>query len=378
MDQPDISSSSNHPAVGVILGNTHLHTYQMKYYPRLNKLVDANREAKTNLYFFAGEDVDLSRRSVNGTYFNYDTSKWERKEFPLPDVLYVRGGAGKELSKLLDKLDGLGVKRVNPIHAFNKGDLYALLKNNDNLRRYLPRTKNVENMDEIWKMLERKGAVYVKACRGRKGTKVMRIQKFSKGYLYSYSILGDLVRKKVDNLKNLQKAITAFFGDRQVIVQQAIDLVKVSDNRLVDFRAEVQRNKNGEIDIVGICVRVGQKNSPITTHSQAYRYDQYLQRLFPHYSTRKINALKDDIKAFLIDIYSGVEKEYGNFGEIGIDFALDKKGEIWLIECNSQSAKVSIVKAYGDEAQRVFLNPLEYAKRIANASRETILQTAGR
>jgi hypothetical protein len=369
MDQPNISSTFNRPAVGVILGNRHIPRYQINRYPRLKKMVEANREAKTNLYFFAGEDVNLSRRIVNGAYFNYRTSKWERNEFPLPDVLYVRGGSGEEFSKLLEELDKLEVKRVNPIHAFNKGDLYALLKNDDNVSRYLPRTKNVENMNEIWIMLEKEGTVYIKACRGRKGMKVMRIEKLEKGYLYSYSILGDLVRKEVDSLDRLQKAIKGLFGGKQVIVQQAIDLVKVSNNRLVDFRAEVQRNKNGEIDIVGICVRVGQKNSPITTHSEAFRYDEYLEKLFPQYSTRKINALKDDIKVFLINVYLGVEKKYGKFGEIGVDFAVDKEGKIWLIECNAQSAKVSIVKAYGDMAQRVFLNPLEYAKKIANASR---------
>jgi hypothetical protein len=378
MDQPDILSQSNRPAIGVILGCSHIPRYKLDRYPRLMKLVEANRKVKTNLYFFSGEDVHLSRRSVNGIYFDYDTSKWERKEFPLPDVLYVRGGSGKEFSQLLMELDKLEVKRFNPIHAFNKGDLYALLKNNDNLRQHLPRTKTVENIDEIWKMLEKKGTVYVKACRGRKGIKVMRIEKLHNGYLYSYSILGDLVRKEVDSLHSLQKTIKAFFGDKPVIVQQAIDLVKVSDNRLVDFRAELQRNKNGEIDIVGICVRIGQKNSPITTHSHAYRYEEYLEKLFPDYSRKEIHALKDNMKAFLIEVYTGVEKEYGSFGEIGIDFAVDKNGKIWLIECNAQSAKVSIVKAYGDKAQRVFLNPLEYAKKIANASRETILQTAGR
>jgi hypothetical protein len=264
----------------------------------------------------------------------------------------------------------MGIKKINPIYAFNKGDLYEQLNQDENLRPFLPPTENVENMNEIKSMIRKLGKVYVKARRGRKGTQVMRIEKqTNNSYLYSYSILGRLVRKKVIGLESLEKAINAFFGNKKVIVQQAIDLVTVSSNRLVDFRAELQRNKQGKIDIVGICVRIGRKDSPITTHSEAFRYDTYLKKLFPSYSIPRINALKNKIKAFLVDVYLGVEKQNGKFGEIGIDFAVDKKGKIWLIECNAQSAKVSIVKAYGTKARRAFLNPLEYAKTIANMNR---------
>jgi hypothetical protein len=375
MDRSNKSSSFNRPIVGVILGSRHIPIYHIKRYPRLKKLVEANKEAKITLNFFSTQDVDLSEKKIKGTYFNYAKKRWEEKEFPLPDVIYVRGGSGKNIGDLLAQFDSMGIKRINPIHAFNKGELYEQLYQDENVRPFLPPTESVENMNQIKEMIQKLGTVYVKARRGRKGTKVMRIETLpNNSYLYSYSILGHLVRKKVNSMESLQKAIKAFFGDRKVIVQQAIDLVKLSNNRLVDFRAELQRNKEGKIDIVGICIRVGRKNAPITTHSAAYKYDTYLNKLFPDYSTQKINALKNKINAFLIDVYSSVEKKYGIFGEIGIDFAVDKKGKIWLIECNAQSAKVSIVKAYGAKARRAFLNPLEYAKTIANTNHSHLNQ----
>ncbi|WP_088832797.1 YheC/YheD family endospore coat-associated protein [Paenibacillus tyrfis] len=363
------SSSLKRPIVGVILGNKRFSTNGIHRYPRLKRLVEANKEANTTLIFFTCDDVELSRRKVSGIYFNESSNIWERDRFPLPDVIYVRGGRGKEIRDLLEQFERLGVKKINPIHAFNKGELYEQLNHDDKVRPFLPQTKNVENMEEIKRTVQKLGTVYVKARRGRKGTKVMRIEKRpGDSYVYSYSVLGRLVRKKVNSMGNLEKAVKGFFGDREVIVQKAIDLVTISSNRLVDFRAELQRDKQGNIDIVGICVRIGRKNAPITTHSEAFRYDDYLKKLFPGYSNQKINVLKNKIKAFLIDVYTGVEKKYGKFGEIGIDFAVDKKGKLWLIECNAQSAKVSIVKAYGTKARKAFLNPLEYAKKIANTS----------
>jgi hypothetical protein len=221
-------------------------------------------------------------------------------------------------------------------------------------------------MAEIRTMIRKHEKVYVKARIGRKGTKVMRIEKLPQGgYRYSYSILGDLVRKKVQSMQRLEHAINRFFGGREVIVQQAIDLARVDRGRLCDFRAEVQRNKKGEIEIVGVSIRVGQRKSPITTHGEAFRYDTYLATLFPDYSDTQLSTLKQKINSFLLTVYTGVEKKYGKFGEIGIDFAVDRQGKIWLIECNAQSAKVSIGKAYGELARRAFLNPLEYAKLIA-------------
>lgn len=62
-------------------------------------------------------------------------------------------------------------------------------------------------------------------------------------------------------------------------------------------------------------------------------------------------------------MYQSIEQEYGQIGELGIDFAIDKEGKLWFIEANSQSAKVSLMKAYDAvNVEKAFLNPLEYAK----------------
>ncbi|MUT68017.1 YheC/YheD family protein [Paenibacillus sp. NEAU-GSW1] len=367
MDQTKTSANNKPLTVGVLLTRNLIRkTFlsQDSIY-RIKELVEANKISKTNLIFFSRGDIDFTNRKVLGAYYDYSTCKWAFKSFPLPDVLYVRGGSAKRVRKLISRLDSMGLKRINPIVAFNKGKLFQMLSEDDNVNQYLPATESVENMSEIRMMIQKLGTVYIKARRGRKGMQVMRVEKLSStGYLYSYSILGKLVRKRVNSMAGLELAISRFFGKNKVIVQKAIDLARVDNDRLCDFRAEVQRNKSGEIEIVGICIRVGQSNSPITTHANAYKYDTYLKELFPSYNQQKINSLKAKIHSFLLKVYNGVEQRYGKFGEIGIDFAVDRSGEIWLIECNAQSAKVSLGKAYGDYARRAYVNPLEYAKYI--------------
>lgn len=357
-------SSFKRPVVGVLVGNRFVRTRGSL------ELAKANKRAQTTLNFFSTKDVDFYRGKITGRYFNHAKKSWERKSFPFPDVLYVRGGSGRRVRNIVEKFDDLGIKRINPIAGFNKGELIQKLSQDSDVRPFLPYTERLDDISEARDIIPKLGKVYMKACRGRRGTKVVRIAKLSKGgYEYKYSIIGKLVHKKVKDFDSLQKAMDAFFDGRSVIVQQAIDVVRVGRDRLVDFRAEVQRNKQGKIEIVAIPIRVGQKNSPITTHASAYRFDSYLKKLFPKYSKKKLAALKNRISRFLVTVYKAVEKCYGKFGEIGIDFAVDKKGKIWIIECNAQSAKVSIRKAYGsDTVRRAYLNPLEYAKTIAGSN----------
>ncbi|TVX97933.1 YheC/YheD family protein [Cohnella terricola] len=363
------STSVVRPIVGVYLGSEYLSRREIKAYYRLRKLVEANRKARTTLTFFTGADVDFARKRFYGAYYDYRTETWRRKYFPLPDVVYVRGG-GRRTRRLLEKFDDLGIRRINPLAAFYKDDLFKIMSKDPIMRRHLPSTVIIRNWQEAKRAVRRFGKAYLKAHRGRRGLQVMRIERAAnrRGYWYSYSTLGRLVRRRAINLDVAVRSARSFFGSKKIIVQKAIDLVKLRHNRLVDFRAEVQRDKRGELDIVGVCVRVGQPNSPITTHAFAYRYEDYLSKLFPHASDREITNLKYDIKDFLYNVYEAVERKYGQFGEIGIDFGVDRNRRIWLIECNAQSAKVSIVKAYGSRADRIFLNPLEYAKLITENS----------
>lgn len=63
-------------------------------YIRFIELAKANQDAQTTLYFFSSKDVNLDKQKIQGTYYNEKKVYWEKKEYPLPDVLYDRGGGG--------------------------------------------------------------------------------------------------------------------------------------------------------------------------------------------------------------------------------------------------------------------------------------------
>jgi hypothetical protein len=79
----------------------------------------------------------------------------------------------------------------------------------------------------------------------------------------------------------------------------------------------------------------------------------------------KAYVLQAKINRFLQTVFRAVEQVYGSFGEMGIDFGLDTQGHLWLIECNSKSAKVALYHAFGrQKVRQSFCNLLQYAKYL--------------
>ena len=340
---------------------------QQKDLPRLTGFNKANISALTTLYFFSIIDVKLNHLSISisGVYYNDASERWERNLFPIPDVIFIKSSIMKKLKELSEMFQNQLSKQkpifINYINVFNKWDVYLNLSKFNNFKPHLPFTIIYQNPSDLKKMLTLNDNIYLKACIGSRGKQVIRVSKTQKNqYVLSY-YRGKLHREVVTGFKNLNRKVLDFYKNKKFIIQQAIDLITIN-NKIVDLRAEVQRNGNGDITITAIPVRVGKIKSPITTHNESYTFDYFFSKLL-NYSNLEINDLKLRLNKFLINAYSSIEDIYGPVGDIGIDVGLDKKGRLWFIECNSRSLKVSLFKAYDEETiNQSFLNILEYAK----------------
>jgi len=336
----------------------------MDGYFRYYELARASEITGIPVYFFSPRDVHLQRRKVLGTYYNHAAGRWERKVFPLPDVLYDRCSSTGPRAKTIRQLfSQWGIVPLNARYHFDKWDVYLKLLSDEHLWPYLPLTVLFRRPGDLFSFLRRHQQVYVKAVDKSRGRKVLRLTVLPEGG-YEYSFFRNaIVGGTRDRFQELYKIVrTLFKSEGKVIVQKAIPLIRIGD-RAVDFRAEVQRNGQGILEIVGICARIGQARSPITIHSDAIPFEQFW-RLWG-YSTSQIRQLRADVNQFLLTVYRAIESHYGPFGELGIDFGIDEQENIWFIECNAKSAKVSLYKAYDElTVRRAFINPLEYARYL--------------
>ncbi len=357
------------PIVGVFIKPSHLgHFYTHNTNTRLEAIINACRKTQITLYYFSLNDVDLKRKSISGTYYNETTSLWEKGKFPYPHVLYARGGSIKQRQKydiFHQQLEALGVKRINSGPVFNKWDVLKILGENSTLMPHLPFTIVYATAADLMQMLSKYGEVYLKACRGRKGMQVIRVKKIgTDSFEYRYYRKNKL-NKGLINFSDLILLIEKFYYQRPFLIQQAINLPRLHGS-IYDMRAEMQRNGEGELEIVEILVRVSQPGLPITIHASSFLFDDFFAKgiVLPR---EQINTIRNAANVFLNNVYLTIEKAYGPYGEIGIDFAIDQAGHLWFIECNSRSTKVSLFNAAGKEKkERSYLNPFSYAKFLYN------------
>ncbi len=324
---------------------------------------------KPVLYLFTLEDIDSENLKIRGLFYNASQNRWSSEIFPFPHVLYMRkmpDHLDKKAHHFLKLAAKMHIPLVNARSAFDKWELYRVLWASPEMRPHLPETRLYRGQEsEISGMLNRYGKVYLKACRGSRGREVMQVSRLPGGALeYSYYD-GRLFIKQTNN-RCLQRIVAHFFGQEQVIIQQPIDLIGIAD-RKADLRAEMQRNGKGLLEIVGMPVRVGHARSPITTHAACYRFEDFFGHVLK-LNQDTVAALEDKLRCLLGKIYLLLEKHYGPFGELGIDIGVDQNYHPWFIECNAQSAKVSLLNAYGGAALlKAYTNPLEYALKIAGA-----------
>lgn len=369
------------PTVGVYVSKYHtrkLRKHQSKFmrssrYIRYIELAKAGRATQTVVFFFSTKDISLKKAKVSGTYYDFSENKWKERMYSYPNALFDKGGGGGLKAKKIRKtLLRKGVHKLNAQHYFNKWDLYKRLSTRGHMKKYLPYTVNGISYRHLSRLLQEQDKVYVKAAIGSCGKKVVRVRKIRGGsYQFSYFRKGKIVIKQQQTLGEVVKQLKALFQHHQAIVQHAIDLPVMNDS-IVDMRSEVQRNRTGDLEVTGITVRVGRAHSPIASNTHASQYyplDVYLQEHL-HLNPLEMTNKKQKIHRFLLQVFRAVEVCYGRFGEMGIDFAEDRSGRLWLIECNAKSAKVALAKAHKENIiNKAFQNPLEYVKYLISSKK---------
>jgi hypothetical protein len=368
-----VSAALKRPVVGLFLNErivSNLKKQRWAPYLRLMAMVKAGETAGTTLVVFSTGDVQFNPDTMGGVYFNWRRNRWERGDYPLPDILYDRflemnPVMAERAAYIRGEFEKRGVKKINARHFFDKWEIYEILARDERVSPHLPLTVLLRDTADLAGLFARFNVIYLKSTTGRRGKQVVRAAKLAGGG-YSYRYFDKkLFTGEAQNLPALYRIVRSVAGER-VIAQQAVDLLKI-DSRIVDLRGELQRNGQGNLEIVDIPVRLGAENSPVATHGSSYRFAAFFARR-PGYSRDAIAALRKKAAKFLIAVYQCMEQAYGPFGEIAIDFGIDKAGKLWFFECNAKSMKVSLYSSAKPETvDRVFLNPFLYAKHLYNS-----------
>ncbi|TMW71831.1 YheC/YheD family protein [Alteribacter natronophilus] len=362
-------------SLGVFLSNSHKNVLKRKAvnhkrYGFLALLAEEAAKAGDTLFFFCPEDVRKKENLITeGLYYDLKTGDWLTAEFPVPAVIYERIYLKTdEVEQIRRYFRKKQVKSINSQISFDKCDTHRKLSRCKSAAGYLPPAIDVNNFNDVRRFLLRYNTVYLKKGMSSLGKGVLKVARVSPNR-YEYSHFRSRLRTRaVADIEKLRTPIHNFFKNNKYIAQKGIDLLTL-DESSIDFRAEVQRS-GPDITIPAVSARVGIKRSPITVHSVAMPAEEFF-RTELDYSEEQIQEKMKEIHVFLHTIYMALEKSYGALGEIGIDFGIDRDGELWFIEANSKSAKVSLEKSYGIAGLRKNAeNILSYARYLTGIQKK--------
>jgi len=356
----------NRPLVGVFVND------RFRSHPKgihfAAKLMQANEVAGCVIYFFSPRDIDWGKRRVNGSIFNHRSGQWAHRPLPFPDVLYDRGTLFPQKQQVLIEDIRRRFKMLSRIRFINSGKLekwllHRQLHRFQELRTYLPETILFRHFDDLEKMLFRFGYVFIKSSSGSGGTEVLSVEKLAQCHCLRFYRGGAHRYVVADSWSELKTILSAIIGTKpkEMIIQQGIRLIKYR-GRLLDLRVLLLKNKSGQWVSVYNQARIAKKEVVITNASLGADilnyHDLYLElkAVCPH--------LPDDeqIREISIVIARYIEKQFGLFGEIGMDMAVDESGKVWFLEGNSKPSKLPEEIEENEGISPQFLMILEYAR----------------
>ncbi len=132
------------PLIAIFVETKYIRTLLEKQQPtfRSVELEKANRYAQTIIIYFSIHDINFHQQKIRGTYFHPTEKRWVQGIFPFPDVINHRGhilrrrhAKYRAAKKVFHNHPQ--IKLLNPVHYFDKWDLYkTLFTNHKELRDY--------------------------------------------------------------------------------------------------------------------------------------------------------------------------------------------------------------------------------------------------
>lgn len=306
--------------------------------------------------------VRLRQRRIDGFVYT-PGSRWAKasSEYPFAaiDIGYYTNPDAISQS--------IRVKSLTPIRftGFASGNKWTiqqhLLASADLEPHLLPTTKMKRTADAC-RFAREHGTIMIKPINGKGGKGIMKLSCADNGWTLQRN--GKIVRTGA--VPSMEAIVSRAVGKGGYLLQKWID-IRNPQGRVFDIRSLVQKNGGGQWVITGTAVREGARNS-ITSNicggGSAHDTKAYLQQLF---EPAKVDELMERICHLSLHIPAHLEADYGKrFAEFGLDFAVDRAGDLWLLEANIKPGKSVIRKVYGNEAaKRCFLMPYQFARHLA-------------
>ncbi|MBP1993278.1 YheC/YheD family endospore coat-associated protein [Paenibacillus eucommiae] len=333
--------------------------------PYYKKLTAEGKKLGLQIEVFTPTDVD-NKETIRTLRYDSETGKWVRKRTTFPPVIYDRcryhGPATFRLLKAFRNKFSRLTYLSKPLA--NKWTMHQVLSESAAISSHLPATVRYSGPQELIRFLKKHKLIYVKPKNGTGGRGILRIEQTDAD---RYLIQGrNQQRTIISPLRASEKQLSTKLHSLNLsadyVVQQGISLT-LKDGRVHDYRLLIQKNGKGKWEVTGCAGRIGPYKS-ITSNlhggGSAIPMEKLLYSRFQ--SRSKIEQIKNEIYRFAHELAPFLETKFGKLCELGIDIAVDPKGNVWLLEVNPKPSREVFHRIGEKETYRKAIKrPLEYA-----------------
>lgn len=316
--------------------------------PRTMALVTEAEKQQVTLLFFTSADVNFEKKEIHAEMFV--EGEWKETISRFPDVIN-NVGVGKR-TQVERKL-----RRMIPFTSFHVGNKFTLPKRLLENRKYaellVPFTVAMDKK-QVYAFLEKNHKSVFKALKSNRGEDIYFVTK--KGERFAVS---EHKNEKIFSKEGFDEWLeTIILAEKGSYIVQRFILTRTKADEPYHFRAHVQKNGEGQWALTHIYPRVGAKESNLSnvvTDGYVADFHEFMMSEFDD----KGPAYEEEILRLSIEVAQHLDKLYGfAVDELGIDFAIDDAGRIWMHEANNGPQT-----AFHEEKRAV--QTIAYAKYIA-------------
>jgi len=271
---------------------------------------------------------------------------WVRLQAPLPDVLYNRLQTREVERRPLVQKIFKNLKNNFNTAVFNeqfldKIGVFTELAKDANSRKHLPLSVACTKLETLRRMMTKYPVVFLKPTAGRMGKGIIRIARRAEGGFLTQSTSTNGTRNRIhENFAKLGAFVKPRIRRKAHLVQQGLTLLKVYRQNL-DFRALVQKDRSGEWSITSIVGRIAGPRHFVSNLARGGRMTTVLNALTrAGLAVNQAKSVAAEMRKAALLLAGALDKQMnGSFGELGVDLAVDRNLQIWLLEINAKPSK---------------------------------------
>lgn len=353
-----------------VLGIMTLYLNDRKYLeekPVYQKMITEGRKLGLDVYVFTPMDVSEKKQRIYAMEYEPKKGGWTRKWRQFPDMIYDR--CRIQQSVRFDQL--LRFRRRYSHLTFlnrplrNKWTIYEVLSKRPEFSPYLPETHLFNSFTDVHHMLKKTPVVFLKPINGTGGRGILRIERMkdpSYYYIQGRNQQRKIITPQKIHTSRLGPFLNSWKMKDRYLVQQGIH-VELPDKRVHDYRMLVQKDREGVWQLTGIAGRVGAPGS-VTSNlhggGRAVSFGEMLDKWIEDEENRI--QISKKVERLGVSVASYLENQYDALCELALDLAINKKGDIYLLEVNPKPAR-EVFSQIGDPElyRKAIVRPLEYA-----------------